>query len=316
MVSGASESLPLCHVQSIVMLTKMTIGPVVRFNPREIHIKDLHYYEEIYVGGSRKRDKDSKYLPASVVPTSTIATLEHDHHRRRRGFIANFFSKHSVRRLESLIQDKVDLLVRRLKSAHTEGAIVNLYNAFGAMTADMTTHYLYGASLGYLDDPGFGNDMLDGSNSLFPWIHVIRFTPILVTILQCVPVQFLQRLGLALGSFIKIKSLVRQLAVETLQKKKKIPEECQRTIFDALAGAHVPYEEKGLDRLETESLTIFGAGTETTARTLSVAFLHLSNNASSMLRLREEIQQVMPLPSSPASWIQLEMLPYLVLSPT
>ncbi|KAK8092396.1 uncharacterized protein PG998_014881 [Apiospora kogelbergensis] len=39
-----------------------TYGPVVRINPREIHIRDPYFYDEVYAPASRKREKDAHFV--------------------------------------------------------------------------------------------------------------------------------------------------------------------------------------------------------------------------------------------------------------
>jgi hypothetical protein len=37
--------------------SKFLIGPIVRISPFELHINDSEYYDELYSGSSKKRDK-------------------------------------------------------------------------------------------------------------------------------------------------------------------------------------------------------------------------------------------------------------------
>ena len=56
----------------------------MRINPRELHIKDPNFYDEIYAPSSRKRDKDPKFVTTLGFPNSVAATVGHDHDRLRR----------------------------------------------------------------------------------------------------------------------------------------------------------------------------------------------------------------------------------------
>lgn len=89
-------------------------------------------------------------------------------------------------------------------------------------------------------------------------------------------------------------------------------EKTQKTIFDALSDISVPAQERTPRRLEDEGLIVVVAGTETTARALTVASYHIFNNKPLLIKLRDEIRTVMLTPTTKASWSELEQLPYLV----
>lgn len=69
----------------------------------------------------------------------------------------------------------------------------------------------------------------------------------------------------------------------------------------------LPAPEKALLRLEQEGALLVLAGTESPAKSLNMVFYHLLANAQILSRLREELSTV----ARPASWTQLEQLPYL-----
>lgn len=69
----------------------------------------------------------------------------------------------------------------------------------------------------------------------------------------------------------------------------------------------LPAPEKALLRLEQEGALLVLAGTESPAKSLNMIFYHLLANPQIMSKLREELSTV----EQPASWTQLERLPYL-----
>jgi cytochrome P450 len=69
----------------------------------------------------------------------------------------------------------------------------------------------------------------------------------------------------------------------------------------------LPAPEKGLLRLEQEGALLVLAGTESPAKSLNTIFYHLLANPRIVDKLRDELSTV----SRPASWAQLEQLPYL-----
>jgi cytochrome P450 len=290
-------------------------GPIVRINPRELHVNDPYWYEEIYASGGRKREKDPRFVVVFAAPQSIFATVSHDHHRARRGILNSYFSKRSVTKLEPLIQEKVDKLAQRFEQAYRDGTILRLETVFAALSADIVTHYSYGTSYEYLDDENFKNSVSDAVSGLSAMIHINRFFPILFASLRKIPPWLIRTLHPSAADVIDLQVKIQQQSAESLQEKKSLSKS-RETIFDALSDPKLPPEERTLDRLQDEGNIILLAGTEASARALSVAAFHLLNNRSLLLKLREELKQVMPTPTSLPNWNQLEALPYLVIMAT
>ncbi|KAK7960783.1 hypothetical protein PG988_011997 [Apiospora saccharicola] len=70
--------------------------PIIRINPKEIHIVDPNFYDTSYAGSGRKRDKWDWIIRSFGVDESVIGTLGHDEHRVRRAALSPYFSKQSA----------------------------------------------------------------------------------------------------------------------------------------------------------------------------------------------------------------------------
>lgn len=249
-------------------------------------------------------------------PNSLVGTINHDHHRLRRSYISNNFSKRSIARLTPYIHQKVDQLIHRFENAYHSSTVLHLQLDFAALTADVITHYCYGWSYGYLDGPNSAqsNDLVDAVAGLMKMFHINRFFPFLITVFLAAPQAVVRWMQPQMASLFDVKARLRQQAQDALTKKTaEDPNSCANdTIFDALLDPDVPPHEKTLDRLEDESALLLGAGTETTARAIAVSMFHLMNNKEMGLKLREELKTVLKTSQSKASWTDLEKLPYLV----
>lgn len=142
-------------------------GPVIRINPHEIHCNDPEFIDNIYTGSSRKTDKyrftGRKTLSETrsclnedrpdswVAKQSMVATISHDIHRKRRGAMANFFSKASVRNVEPIIKNSLHKLLSRMESASRTGEKMPMIYVFKAATSDIITKYAFGESTNFMD---------------------------------------------------------------------------------------------------------------------------------------------------------------------
>lgn len=139
----------------------------MRINPYELHINDPEYYDVLYVSGSVRRTAKWPWQAKMYGQGSaTVATPGHEEHRMRRAALNPFFSKQSVNRLEPVVQTVVDNLLSRLEGIKGTGRIVNLVDAFTALTGDVICQYSFDRTFGMLDDPDFAPEwhryMMDG----------------------------------------------------------------------------------------------------------------------------------------------------------
>jgi hypothetical protein len=128
-------------------------GPIVRINPFEVHIRDPDYYDALYAGPTKKRDKDPWFTFIGL-PKSTFSTAPHGLHRIRRQSLNRFFSKQSILEFEPTIHEKLELLLEHFYMAMRRRRVLDLHSAFLCFAADTVSTYFFGPSgcFGYLDN--------------------------------------------------------------------------------------------------------------------------------------------------------------------
>lgn len=293
-------------------------GPIVRIAPNEVHVIDPYFYDEIYAPSSRRRDKSSRVVPATGVMGSMIATVSHDHHRIRRAVLSEFFSRRSILNMMPIIDRFLEELGDRLSQFHGTNTPVRLDNVLNAFTSDIITEYCYGSSWGFLEDEHFRSEtrsaLLETANTL----HIGEFAPWLIALLRKVPVHILRRLQPGRAAIFEAMEAVYKQAASSLnyqsgnlREGEKSFDQVPQNMFDKLLASDVPASERSLERLQDEGLVVLGAGTETVAHTLTVSTFYLCSNKDILTKLREELRQVLPTPTSSASLLELEKLPYL-----
>jgi cytochrome P450 len=279
-------------------------------NPNELHFNDPFFYEQVYAGSTPKTNKDPYNASLSGLKTAAAVTLDHDHHRRRRSYVANFFSKQSTLRRESFLQAKVNKLVQRLQEAYHHGETITAVHAFGALTTDVISHYAYGESFGELDVPGLPSPLTRDVRSMLLTGHFRRFLPVVTQIMEQLPERWLKWLSPAMGTFLDLNHRIEDMSIAaSKQISSRAHSEGQKTIFDALTDPSVPPEEQTLLRLKDESILLIFAGLDTTSRFLTAAVCYMATYPYIMTKLRAELKT---LNSSQPTLSQLEALPYLV----
>ncbi|GIC86142.1 uncharacterized protein Aud_002505 [Aspergillus udagawae] len=244
-------------------------GPIIRVNPNEIHIADPSFYPQIYTSGTCKVNKDPSTVAGFSVPNSVAATVDHFHHRPRRGYMNPYFSKRAIVALEPEIHERIFALTGRFPRAAVEGGHLSLDRCISAMTADIILKLFFGQHYDYINEPNFEFPIRDGFFGASLIFHLSRFAPRLIQTL-------------------------RKLPIPVISSEKKDTSTAKSAILESLANERIPAQERSMKRLVDEGLVITIAGTETFARALSVGLFYLIQNETLITKLRAEVAAAVP----------------------
>ncbi|KAI1393512.1 cytochrome P450 [Hypoxylon trugodes] len=283
-------------------------GPIVRITPRELHIADPTFYNEIYAGNPHRIEGDYRFTRSTGVTKSMFAAVDHDLHQARRSNLTKFFSKRSISDIQPIIQDKVERFIKRLEDSSKDGSPANLSTLSAAFTADTISHYSYGVSLGCLDGES-ENILTDATQAVLALSHWLRFMPIRFTNAKKIHPRLIENFFPKAAVVLNTHRTISRLALDVLNAKE--PKAPHENMFAALADPKLPAEERTLGHLEDEGFVVLAAGTETTAYSLSVTLFYLLDNPTIFSKLYDEIKAVMPDPSECPPLSVLENLPLL-----
>ncbi|RMZ86395.1 hypothetical protein DV736_g6378, partial [Chaetothyriales sp. CBS 134916] len=274
------------YIWRIQEMHKELDSPVIRTNPRDVHIHDPDFFDELYTPhGIRPGDKWEWWTKGFAVPKAGGMTIEHEVHRKRRGALNPFFSKASIVANQPIIQDKCS----------------------------------YGWTYNYVHDPDWamtwklvntGGRASAAIVRSFPLIgRIVRAMPLQLAIKLVPPVGFMkswmQRVGIQVK---KIKADAETMAMIKMEKRRK------DTIFAQILSSDLPEAELSDERLIDEGVLIATAGSETTAWAITITTYHVMRNPAVLAKLRTELQAVAPsvrAGEAVADWTILEKLPYL-----
>ena len=304
-------------------------GPIVLINPFEVHIMDPNYYDTLYAGPTRRRDKDP-WFSFIGLPKSTFSTAPHGLHRLRRNALNRFFSKQSIQDFEPTIHEKLELLSEHLCRTIKRNSVLDLHSAYFCFAADTVSTYTFGPSgcFGYLDNSCLTDDWKKKVNSVFehlilvrhipPLLHVGRNFPWLAGLL--VPKFSYVNAAETVSFFLSVSSseLIRQQQIRaTVRKIYDMSEDAESKsagcILPAIAASSkVSTEEKDLRRMTDEATFLMVAGTDAPSQVLAITMFYMLRNTEVYWKIRNELETAFPDPLGTMSWNKLERIDYLV----
>ncbi|POS78532.1 cytochrome P450 [Diaporthe helianthi] len=287
-------------------------GPIIRVTPDEIHISDVGFLDTIYAPSFSPRDKYQYQLRSLRVPGGVGTTPSVDVHRKRREALSPFFSKRNVVSLEPMITEKVQQLCQLLSKHASEQTPVNLSDVFFAFSNDVVNNFLFSHRTDVLSDEQKAGKLRHNSYELMTGSHLNKHFPFIPDFLESLPESISRPImppGLIdmLDLFDRVRAELVTIIKAKASGAGSDSSGAKSVYYNVLDNPILPAPEKSLLRLEQEGALLVLAGTESPAKSLNMVFYHLLANTQIMSKLREELSTV----EQPASWTQLERLPYL-----
>lgn len=241
-------------------------GPIVRITPNEVHINDPDFFSTVYSSGKSKVNKDSSTEAAFGHPGATVTTVDHDQHRKRRGYLSHHYSKRAVDALIPLINERIDALCARLDGTLKTGSQISLDRAFSAFTADVIYAQLFGAVPDYLSDPDLSVPWRDAFIGLSAGFHVSRFIPNLLRMLKKLRPSLFRLISRLLSGplatvLFDLQEQTRKTIQSLLDDNSPDSPAAQCVIVEALRNPDIPPQDRTLERLVDDGIIFGFAGT-------------------------------------------------------
>ncbi|KAL8662026.1 MAG: hypothetical protein Q9202_005080 [Teloschistes flavicans] len=311
----------LCLLLYVVYLsvTRLYTSPVASIPGPKLAALTFWYefYYDVILSGRytwKIAELHQDKVPMFGTPHSILATIEHDVHRRRRSAYANYFSKQSIKRYSSTIQEAVMKVCDRFEEHRMKGRTVNLMHAYCAMAGEVVSGYCFPKSYGLLDQPDFAPDyhalwisILSGSHVLkqFPWIF-----PLMVSFPDWFVDRFLHDMAVTHKWQREWTKQIQEVKsgddVDDREKRGG-----RSSIFEAALDSDLPPFDKSVSRLVDDAQTLVGAGSITTSFSLALGTYYILADPSVLEKLMAELEAAMPSTQDLLPLGELEKLPYL-----
>src|SRR5207247_10043739 len=133
----------------------------------------------------------------------------------------------------------------------------------------------------------------------------------MVRVMEAGGESVVKRILPALALMIDFERDVKQQVQDVVSGHAKDDENAVSIFHALMEDENLPPAERTLSRLIDEGQLVVGAGTETTAKTLTTITFYLLNQPDTLRTLKEELRQAVSNPWDLPTWAQLERLPFL-----
>jgi hypothetical protein len=214
--------------------------------------------------------------------------------------------------LEPVLKAKVELLASRFENAQKTGEVIRVDAAFIALTMDVICQYAFANDDNMLMKDDFNLAWKEMTVGAFEGGALLRQFPSMISMMNAVPDSMMRVMMPSMSLMLDWKAGVRRRIKPILNRTESISDienTSHRTIFHELRDSSLPQSEKTVGRFCDEGQILTGAGSETTAKALTIATFYLLEQKELFQKLKRELKEVFP---EAGTWLKLTQLPYLV----
>jgi cytochrome P450 len=227
----------------------------------------------------------------------------------------HFFSRRAVLDLEDIIQEKVKKLCRRVQESLDAGKPADLRAGTRAVSIDILTEYAFDDCWNHLDVEDFAAWFSEAVRDTSVMWWTFQQFPALLKPMQLMPEDYARKMSPAMNGWMDCIVRTREYIMRVNEQFKAGIKPNRRTIFHELLDQTSTEEETpsppSVDRLNGEALSFCTAAADTTGNAMEMAAYHVVTNPDIYEKLKKELRDAFPDPSTDLDYTTLEKLPYL-----
>jgi cytochrome P450 len=284
----------------------MCVGPIVRLGPNRYSINDAEA-ARVILGHQNALDKSSYYFPfGSPFQTNPFTELHISTHAKMRRPITQLYSNTNLLSYEPFVDTCNNILVKRLREYARDEKSLDVRELMQYYAFDVIGEITMGSRFGLMEDDGDKSGVVVAIDEMIAHGAKIGLIPELHWLLGHVAKVLKLEPGV-----LKVLEFVHLQIQNRISGQTKSPED-REDFLDKL----LPLEQQGkATRHDTMNAcgSNIGAGSDTTAISLSAAIAYLSMNPNALAKLRQELDDAMNngVLSNPVTFKEAQNLPYL-----
>ncbi|KAF8067760.1 cytochrome P450 [Lyophyllum atratum] len=293
-------------------------GEVVRIGPNELHFSSPRAYATIYASGSQFTKQPALYKCFGM-DEGSFAIVDPHKSKKRREMLLPLFSRRAILKLESVIQEKVDILISRILAHGSKP--VDLTLGFRCTTFDTIADYCFAQSFGALDAPRFQHWLLINMQASIEYFWILRHFPFILPMAATIPRWLARRVSPLYREFDAVREQIeatmdKYLALNDSEEGLGCAMDSGReTVFHHLirpkAESSKGQETPSRSDLSDEALVLLQAGSDTVGHTCIMGTFHALSDERVLANLVRELKEAWPEKESYVGLAVLEKLPYL-----